>query len=149
MLDLHEPNTFELFRQLLRPGTTEADIGTQRGYVSVFLNDLVGDEGLVHAFEPAPETFTALERAQARNKSERVIVILDADYTDLQGIWGTVLGIPRERPGRIPSFDPRRFQRYRLGQCRKPLFVGVSRRRPDVAHGSLRLGRTWSVAHAR
>lgn len=240
ILGLHEPNTFEVFRQLVYPGMTVADIGAHRGYFSVFLNDLVGDEGLVYAFEPVPETFSVLQRALTRNGSERVIatqaavtnengivrmflgqthymssldarwagegqgtvdvpgirldsfcdaagrwpdlvkmdiegggvwalpgmsrliqqrrpfllleshtpdedraigrtfllgdyvafrvgsgvpvINFDADYTDVHGIWGTVLGIPKERVTGISSFKPARFQGHRLGQRREPLF---------------------------
>ena len=72
MLGLHEPNTFEVFRQLVRQGMTVVDIGAHRGYFSIYLNDLVGRDGIVYAFEPMPENYAALNRTLARNDCQQV-----------------------------------------------------------------------------
>jgi FkbM family methyltransferase len=78
MLGLHEPNTVEVFRQLVRPGMTVVDIGANRGYFAVFLDGLVGPDGIVYAFEPVPSTFRALERALDYNGCSRVIAVQKA-----------------------------------------------------------------------
>lgn len=78
LLGLHEPNTFEVFRQLILPGMVVADIGANRGYFSIFLDDLVGGSGSVFAFEPVPGTFAALERALERNNSCHVKAVKKA-----------------------------------------------------------------------
>ncbi|MBK6328495.1 MAG: FkbM family methyltransferase [Chloroflexi bacterium] len=67
LFGFHEPNTFEVFRQLVKPGMVVADIGANHGYFSVFLNKMVGPNGLVYAFEPVPKTFAVLQRALAQN----------------------------------------------------------------------------------
>ncbi len=234
MLGLHEPNTAEAFRQLVQPGMVTVDLGANRGYFSIMLARLVGESGLVYAFEPLPDNFAALQRTLQRNSCRQVVALpkavgrdrspvrlyvshtpymssvdsrwagtaggyiqvegidldaffkeqarppdlikmdieggganaldgmmqtvavqrpmllleshtpdedraigrvlqdnayqayrigsripllrLDADYRDPNGVWGTVLGVPPERLTRLSQFDPRCFQRWRLGQ---------------------------------
>jgi FkbM family methyltransferase len=248
MLGLHEPNTIEVFRQLVRPGMTVVDIGANRGYFAVFLDHLVGPDGLVYAFEPVPGTFYALKRALDYNESRRVIAVqkavswqdgvttiflgtshymssmncdwageaggtvqvpcvqldsffeseggrpdlikmdiegggvlalpgmscliqeygpyllleshtpeedraigkalmladyevfrvgadapitnLESDYTDPFGVWGTVLGVPKQHLKQSGTFQPGRFQRPRLGQRPSPVFHAV----PPAVH---------------
>lgn len=244
MLGMHEPNTIEVFRQLVREGMTVVDIGANRGYFAVFLDDLVGPSGLVYAFEPVPGTFRALLRALDCNGSKRVVAVqkavtqqdaattiflgtshymssmdldwagiaggtvqvpgvrldsffdsegghpdfikmdiegggvlalpamnrlirehspyllleshtpeedkaigkallladyevfrvgvdapitsLESDYSDPCGVWGTVLGVPRQRLERCDVFQPERFQRPRPGQRPSLAFHRVS-----------------------
>lgn len=52
---------FELFRSVLRPGMTVADIGANQGVFTLYFADLVGPGGRVVAFEPEPVMFAALE----------------------------------------------------------------------------------------
>jgi FkbM family methyltransferase len=78
LLGLHEPNTFEVFRQLIQPGMVVADIGANKGYFSIYLDDLVGEEGVVYAFEPVPDTFATLERMLKRNGCRRVRAVRKA-----------------------------------------------------------------------
>lgn len=85
MAGLHEPNTFEVFRQLVRPGAVVVDLGANRGYFTVYLNELVGPEGIVFAFEPLPSSFLALERAVLRNGCHQVKLVRKA-AADREGI---------------------------------------------------------------
>lgn len=78
MFGLHEPNSFEVFRQVIRAGMTVVDIGANVGYFSVHFDKLVGSEGKVYAFEPVPATFCALERMISRNNCERTTLIQKA-----------------------------------------------------------------------
>jgi predicted methyltransferase len=41
-------------QRLVRPGMAVADIGTQYGYFTLLLADLVGDAGKVYVFDPDP-----------------------------------------------------------------------------------------------
>ncbi len=237
LFGFHEPNTFEVFRQLVTPGMVVADVGANHGYFSVFLGKLVAPGGVVYAFEPVPNTYAVLKRTLEKNTATCVKPIcaavtdrnqpvtfylshshymasLDAtwantpdatievqgvrldtffqqegkwpglikmdiegggvfaldgmqsliverqpfllleshtpeedraigrslaladyavfrvgsrepvtdltnDYTNPNGVWGTVLGIPQAKLAVLPKFDPERFQRQRLGQRNK------------------------------
>jgi FkbM family methyltransferase len=78
MLGLHEPNTFEAARQVVRKGATVLDIGANRGYFSIFFDALVGEAGQVFAFEPMPDNFGALERTVKRNHCHSTVVLQKA-----------------------------------------------------------------------
>lgn len=56
---------FLLFRSLLRPGMTVADVGANQGVFTLFFANQVGPTGAVMAFEPDPEMFSCLN-ANAR-----------------------------------------------------------------------------------
>lgn len=44
----------KLLKRNLRPGNQVLDVGANIGEVSIHMASLVGQEGMVHAFEPAP-----------------------------------------------------------------------------------------------
>ena len=50
------------FLALVRRGDVVFDIGANRGHFTRFFSRIVGEEGAVHAFEPAPETFEILRK---------------------------------------------------------------------------------------
>lgn len=56
-----EPGTVELMRRSVRPGQVVFDVGAHVGYYTTLLADLVGPTGRVHAFEPHPGNFQALQ----------------------------------------------------------------------------------------
>jgi len=78
LLGLHEPNTFEVFRQTVKPGMTVIDLGANIGYFCIYLDKLVGREGKVYAFEPVPSTFATLKRTLERNKCGNTVPIQKA-----------------------------------------------------------------------
>lgn len=78
MLGLHEPNTFEVARQIIHKGMVVVDIGANRGYFTIYFDQLVGDEGKVYAFEPVPNTFAALEKCCKRNNCQRTVLVQKA-----------------------------------------------------------------------
>jgi hypothetical protein len=49
----------EALVSLVRPGMVVADIGANLGYYALLLADLVGDAGMVHAFELTPHGLSA------------------------------------------------------------------------------------------
>jgi len=53
---VYEPDLSEAFCRLIRPGEQVVDIGMHLGYYTTLFACLVGDRGLVHAFEPTPTT---------------------------------------------------------------------------------------------
>jgi len=58
----YERELVDLFKRVLKPGTTVLDLGANIGYFSVLAAGLVGKSGQVHAFEPAQTCFTQLTR---------------------------------------------------------------------------------------
>lgn len=50
----------EVVRRLVSPGDQVVDVGANIGYVTVLLSRWVGPRGVVHSFEPVPDTFEAL-----------------------------------------------------------------------------------------
>lgn len=57
---------FEVMRHLVRPGDFVVDVGAHVGIYTKMLSQLVGDTGLVAAFEPLPSTYAILVNNVAR-----------------------------------------------------------------------------------
>lgn len=68
--DCYEPEELEFIRRIVRPGMTALDIGANIGFFTVHLAAIVGDEGMVHAFEPIFQNFDLLRRSVAENNFE-------------------------------------------------------------------------------
>jgi FkbM family methyltransferase len=52
----------DTYRKLIPAGGTVFDVGAHTGRHTVVFADLVGPEGCVHAFEPLPDAFAALQK---------------------------------------------------------------------------------------
>ena len=63
----YEPEETRAIQGLLRPGDVAVDIGANVGYMTCLMASRVGPGGAVHAFEPEPRHFEALERNVAAN----------------------------------------------------------------------------------
>lgn len=82
--------------QIVRPGDTVLDIGTNIGMVTLWLAKLVGNHGKVHTFEPNPKLQKILEETFAHNRLSNVClhsVALGAEPGQLK------LRIPRGHAG--------------------------------------------------
>lgn len=64
---LYEQHTMLLALAALRPGDVVIDVGAHVGLLSILGRLAVGAEGLVHAFEPLPETYARLRDNVALN----------------------------------------------------------------------------------
>jgi FkbM family methyltransferase len=111
-----------LMQAFLRPGMTVLDVGANIGYFTLLAAQQVGQDGLVHSFEPHDEIRSRLERNIRRNGLRNVVVRSEAvtrstgevafyrsaDATN-QGISSTIegsttLGQAREeRPMIVPA----------------------------------------------
>jgi FkbM family methyltransferase len=63
------PETHEsaLLERTLQPGMTFVDVGANHGMFSLEAAHLIGPEGVLHAFEPAPDTLRVLRRNLEHN----------------------------------------------------------------------------------
>ena len=72
---IHQPLLTSLLPELVKPGNVVLDIGAHIGYFTVKLSELVGEKGVVFAFEPAPVTFRILKENLAKNQCKNVIPV--------------------------------------------------------------------------
>lgn len=72
---LLEPNQVEHFVKKLKKGDVVFDVGANVGFYTILASRLVGDEGLVVAFEPLPKNLEFLERHLVLNKVTNVKVM--------------------------------------------------------------------------
>ena len=72
-----EPDIAAVFNRAIQPGDTVLDIGANVGVfvTSVLASHLVGPDGCVVAFEPAPENLERLARNLALNSITNVKVV--------------------------------------------------------------------------
>ena len=67
----YEPETTEYLRRHLQPGGVFADVGANHGYFTILAAGLVGERGLVFAFEPNPPVYERLDMHVRLNGFER------------------------------------------------------------------------------
>lgn len=65
-------------KALVRPGDVVFDVGANAGYYTLLLAGRTGEQGRVHAFEPAPDTLTRLQRNLALNPALARVVQVHA-----------------------------------------------------------------------
>lgn len=70
----YEPFETELFKKSLKKGEVVLDIGAHIGYYTLIAAKIVGDEGKVFAFEPAPDNYALLEKNVNVNGYRNVIL---------------------------------------------------------------------------
>lgn len=70
----HEPELQAAIVRLVKPGWTCADVGAHRGIFTRLLAELVGETGLVVAFEAHPDNADRLRRSLSDSFRERVVV---------------------------------------------------------------------------
>lgn len=84
-------------RRIIRTGDTALDIGANLGLVSLTLAQLVGDDGMVFAYEPNPRLIGYLKRSIAKNNFRNIQVYncaLGSEDTEL------MLTIPKYHSGK-------------------------------------------------
>ena len=68
----YEPQTTQLFQQILKPGMTVVDIGAHIGYYTLLAAGIIGPSGRVYAFEPDPTNFELLEFNALQNGYDKI-----------------------------------------------------------------------------
>lgn len=69
------------YRRLLRRGDVAADVGAHRGRHTTVFVSLVGEAGMVLAFEPLPTEFAELQRVAGQRSHVRLHNVALADYS--------------------------------------------------------------------
>lgn len=69
----YEPEISELFCRWLRPGDHVIDVGANIGWFTCLAKSLIGEAGLVYAFEPGPENLKTLRENVELNEYKNVI----------------------------------------------------------------------------
>ena len=102
----YEPKTTEYLRRRLRPGCVFADVGANHGYFTILAASLVGERGLVFAFEPNPPVYERLEAHVRLNHFDHRVVLVKEALWDSRGEetffvsqWSTNNGISTLTPG--------------------------------------------------
>lgn len=70
----YDPFETEIIRTIIKPGMTVVDVGAHIGYFTIFMANLVGENGRVFAFEPDPHNFSLLARNVTVNGLSNVVV---------------------------------------------------------------------------
>lgn len=76
--DKYKRLTRELFKGLIKPGMRVIDLGAHIGYFTLLAARLVGKQGKVFAFEPAPNTYALLTRNIALNGYKNIVPVQKA-----------------------------------------------------------------------
>lgn len=70
----YEPVLTEVVHRVVRSGDICLDIGANFGWYSTLLSEICGPNGVVHAFEPVPETFRLLETNVASARYQNIFL---------------------------------------------------------------------------
>jgi FkbM family methyltransferase len=81
----YEPKTTNYLRRSLRPGCVFADVGANHGYFTILAAGLVGERGLVIAFEPNPPVHERLETHVRLNGFDHRVVLVRQALWDRSG----------------------------------------------------------------
>lgn len=81
----YEPESSRLLGDLLRPGDTFVDIGSNNGYYAVLASQYVGTTGRVLAIEPNPRAVERLQRNVELNGLEGIVSVLPVALGETEG----------------------------------------------------------------
>lgn len=102
----YEPKTTDYLRRHLRPGCVFADVGANHGYFTILAAGLVGERGLVFAFEPNPPVYERLDTHVRLNAFDHRVVLVEQALWDSSGEatffvsqWSENNGISTLTPG--------------------------------------------------
>lgn len=84
-LGTYELELQSLLPELIKPGMTVYDVGANIGYLTVAFAGLVGETGVVVAFEPLPDNVRRLEAALEANGLEERVRVVPAAVGRAQG----------------------------------------------------------------
>ena len=91
----HEPPQVAFFKRFLSAGDVVIDVGAHVGFFTLIAASIAGSEGEVHAFEPVPSNFAALEQNARLNGFGNVVLNRAAVGAEEGEV---TLGLPGEVP---------------------------------------------------
>jgi FkbM family methyltransferase len=90
---IFENEVMELAAKFIKAGTSVLDVGANFGQMSVLFSNLVGDEGMVHAFEADDWVYEILRKnIEANNKAGKIIPHFGA----VHNVHGETLVFPEQ-----------------------------------------------------
>jgi len=110
-----EPTVSRTIARILRPGDVFVDIGANIGYFSLLASGIVGDRGLVIAFEPLNENVACLLDTCSRNHAHNV-VCLGLALNDVSQL--VTLHLPDDGQVGLTSLRPVGTRTRRVLSCR-------------------------------
>ena len=90
MYGYYEKYSTELFRRIIKRGDVFLDIGANLGHYTLIAANLVGENGKVYAFEPAPSNYDLLVKSMKVNGYENIVAIPKA-VSNMSGMTRLVL----------------------------------------------------------
>jgi FkbM family methyltransferase len=81
----YEAANFNFLESVCKQGDAIIDVGAHFGLFSVRASQIVGSKGKVFAFEPAPSTFSILNKTVLINNVENIVVPIKAAMSDNNG----------------------------------------------------------------
>ena len=83
--EVYEPEVYRFLRENVKPGEVSLNVGAHMGIFAMTLAASSQPGGSVYAFEPNPETRTALESHIRRNRFEETVHIVPIAVSDRAG----------------------------------------------------------------
>ena len=77
-----EPEVIAIARKLIKRGTVVLDVGSNFGQMAILFSKLVGEDGLVYAFEADDYVFEVLKKNIAANNCKNVIPVFGAVHNE-------------------------------------------------------------------
>jgi len=114
-LGVYEYRKQRLFARSIRPGQVIYDVGANVGYYSLLASSLIGDTGLVVAFEPLPRNVDFLKRHIAINHISNLMII-NAAVADRSGRIRFSPGA-HHAMGRVQADGSMEFEAVSLDDC--------------------------------
>ena len=100
------PDEYEAFRSVVRPGMIALDVGANAGSYAILLGQWAGPDGKVFAFEPAPEVHAGLVEHIALNQLKHIVHPVAAAVGDTDGL-AAFLAASTAGEGRLASSSER------------------------------------------
>ena len=123
---IFEEPVYEIAKKYIKPNTTVLDIGSNFGQMAILMSKLVGENGVVHAFEADDFVYSILEKncringdniishfGAVHNKSGETLYFPEQDFErfDAYGSYGIDYAHGKGRPVKTLTIDDFQFEK--------------------------------------